>query len=68
MDFVCNDINGPSKWYFDEGKYYRIMANGEQRYFLDGDNLADPADIEAKGKTPQDSTVKLFADWQKRKA
>ncbi len=62
MEFVCNDINGPSKWYWnaDDERYYRTMANGEVRYSLHKDNIADPSKIEEQGKVPQSSTVKLW--------
>jgi len=63
MEFVCNDINGPSKWFYGNGYYFRFMADGSLRYALAGDDLADPAKIEAEGKMPQTSTVKIFEHW-----
>jgi hypothetical protein len=62
MEFICNDINGPTKWYYnrDENRYYRMQKDGEVRYFLDAENLADPAKILEQGKQPQESTIKLW--------
>lgn len=67
MEFVCNDINGNTKWYFDrdENRYYRKQQDGEIRYSLSADNLADPKKLEEAGKTPQESTVKL---WEHKNA
>jgi len=67
MDFICNDINGPSKWYYEDGKYHRVMPDGSLRYTLEGKLLANPADIEAQGKAPQASTIAVFNHWQKVK-
>ena len=62
MDFVCNDINGPTVWKYEAEtrRYYRYNMDGSMRYFLDAAEIADPARIESQGKTPQASTVKLW--------
>lgn len=67
MEFVCNDVNGNTVWYFDKetSRYFRFYHNGELRYSLHSDNIADPSKIEDKGKTPQASTIKL---WEHKNA
>lgn len=64
-EFVCNDINGNSKWYFKDATYFRMYSNGDYTY-LGGKYLADPEAIEAKGKTPQSATIALWNHWQKQ--
>lgn len=66
-EFICNDENGPSKWYYKDGRYYRVMSSGELRYSLEGKNLANPALIEAKGKQPQGSTFAVWNHYQAHK-
>ena len=64
MQFVCNDKNGNSKWYYETGRYFRFMPDGSLRYSLRGENLADPEKIVNEGKQPQTSTIKVFEHWQ----
>lgn len=67
MEFVCNDVNGNTMWYFERetNRYHRFYRNGELRYSIHADNIADPSKIEEKGKTPQESTMKL---WEHKNA
>ena len=62
MEFVCNDINGNTKWFYepDENRYYRKQPDGEVRYSLSAKNLADPNFIIEQGKQPQKSTILLW--------
>lgn len=65
-EFVCNDINGNSQWYYKDATYYRVYPNGDYTY-LGGKYLANPIEIEARGRTPQMASMKLWEHWQAHK-
>lgn len=67
-EFVCNDVNGNTQWFFNKETkdYYRVYKDGNYTS-LGGQYLADPASIEERGKNPQASTVALWNHWKLNK-
>lgn len=63
MKFICNDINGPSKWYYDDTDkmYCRRTPSGEELVRLKGEYLTNPEMI--KGREPQPAIIKLWEHY-----
>ena len=79
MLFVCDDENGPSKWYYDgtTKRYVRFDLAGGLMAHIRGESLPDPMALwerrikiygtqSREATRPQPATLALWDDWQER--